>query len=192
MRRQVLVPIVRKIRPRRVTAQRYTTACGIRKSLCCVIALQLQKAWVRLCTMPNKASPCLFYGGNSKCSGTSAQGSLWKVGTSRRSCCFPGPPCVQHCSVNQFTRPGPPKNTVWLQQGPQLGLLMLKASLSVRGRTPESRRSIDVQYRCAQKRSGPWAQAAYRQHVLILHTGPRLGRIAIQHRLQRHEHAPDD
>ena len=41
--------------------------------------------------------------------------------------------------------------------------LKLKVSLSVFGRTPESRRSIYVQHRCSQKLRGPEAQATYRR-----------------------------
>ena len=43
--------------------------------------------------------------------------------------------------------------------------LTLKVSLSVLGRAPESRRSVYVQHGCAQKLSGPEAQASYRHNT---------------------------
>ena len=43
--------------------------------------------------------------------------------------------------------------------------LALKVSLSVLGRTPESRRSIYVQYGCSLKPRGPEAQATYRHNM---------------------------
>ena len=43
--------------------------------------------------------------------------------------------------------------------------LTLKVSLSVLGRTLESRRSINVHYKCTQKLSGPEAQALYQHNM---------------------------
>ena len=43
--------------------------------------------------------------------------------------------------------------------------LALKVSLSVLGRTPESRRSIFVQYGCTQKLGGPEVRAMYNHNM---------------------------
>ena len=43
-----------------------------------------------------------------------------------------------------------------------------KVSLSVLGRTRESKRSIYAQYRCTQKLRGPKAQAVYRRNCFLL------------------------